>query len=222
MNKLVKRDETEYLQIAGIQHFVFCRRQWALIHIEQQWSENFFTLDGTLKHEKVDEGPVTEKLGNKRVLRSLHVISHNLQIQGICDVVELIEDSKGEYFSKYNSNFKIIPVEYKRGKAKEIKSDILQLAAQTMWLEEMLGVTITKGAIFYFATRHRETVTMTKELYDEVKETVDEMNNYYQRMYTPKVKKTLHCRSCSLADICLPEMKKTESAKLYVEKRLNE
>ena len=103
--------EDELLPLSALQHLLFCERQCALIHIEQQWSENFFTLDGTLKHEKVDEGPVTEKLGNKRVLRSLHVISHNLQIQGICDVVELIEDSKGEYFSKYNSNFKIIPVD---------------------------------------------------------------------------------------------------------------
>lgn len=222
MNEFKHKDETEYLQIAGIQHFVFCRRQWALIHIEQQWSENFFTLDGAFKHEKADGGPLAEKLGNKRTLRSLRVVSHKLQIQGICDVVELTESADGDYFSKYDACFKVTPIEYKRGKPKNIKSDILQLAAQAICLEEMLGVTIQKGAIFYFATRHREIVTMTRELYENVQHIVEEMNGYYSRMYTPKVKKTAQCCSCSLRDICLPALKGVESAKEYVEKRLSE
>lgn len=215
-------NETEYLQIAGIQHFVFCRRQWALIHIEQQWAENYFTLDGAIKHEKVDDGPIAEKMGHKRVLRSLHIVSHALQIQGVCDAVELKEDENGAYFGKYDASFTVYPVEYKRGKSKDIESDVLQLAAQALCLEEMMGVTIPEGAIFYFETRRRERIFITDEIREKVKQNVQEMNTYYNRAYTPTVRKTMKCKSCSLQDCCLPGLQKNGSAKAYVERMLSE
>lgn len=217
-----ERDETEYLQIAGIQHFVFCRRQWALIHIEQQWAENYFTIDGAIKHEKVHTQGCAEQVGKKRIIRSLRVVSHELKIQGICDAVELVEDEHGEYFSKYDATYTVYPVEYKRGKPKTIASDLLQLVAQALCLEEMLGITITEGAIFYFETRHRETVAITSELRHQVIQAVTEMNGYYQRAYTPRVRKTSKCRSCSLQDMCLPGLQKAGSAAAYLERRLGE
>lgn len=216
------RNETEYLQIAGIQHFSFCRRQWALIHIEQQWMENYFTVDGKIKHERADQGPLSEKIGSKRIMRSVPVVSHTLQIQGVCDVVELIENADGEYFSKYDGYYSVCPVEYKRGKPKETESDILQLTAQTLCLEEMLGLTITVGAIFYFETRHREMVEITEDLREKVKASVQEMNGYYRRAYTPCVRRTAKCKACSLKAICLPELNKTGSAKAYIERRIDE
>lgn len=214
--------EDDYLQIAGIQHFVFCRRQWALIHIEQLWGENYFTIDGSIKHETVDTGIGDEKIGNKRILRSLPVISHRLTIRGVCDAVELTEDENGEYFTKYDKKYRVMPVEYKRGKSKEDLQDWLQVVAQALCLEEMLGVVIEQGALFYHETRRREIVPITFELRKTLEDTVKEMNQYYAKQYTPKVKVTKRCKSCSLNDVCLPELMKLKSAREYVQRRLLE
>lgn len=221
MGVVNRESEMDYLQIAGIQHFVFCRRQWALIHIEQQWAENYFTIDGSIKHAVVDSGNA-EKNGTKRILRSLRVVSHALQIQGVCDVVELISDRRGAYFSKYDDTYRVYPVEYKRGKPKDTESDVLQLVAQTICLEEMMGVDISEGAIFYFETRHREIIEITSDLREKIKQIVAEMNQYYQRKYTPRVRKTKKCRACSLKDICLPELIKCEPASSYLERMMKQ
>ena len=170
----------------------------------------------------VDEGLSDEKMGKKRVLRSLPVVSHELGIQGVCDAVELIEDEGGAYFSKYDARFIVYPVEYKRGKPKTIESDILQLTAQAMCLEEMMEVRVSQGAVFYFETRRREKVEFTDELRATVRNMAAEMNKYYRQGYTPKVRKSAKCRACSLQDICLPGLQKLESARSYVERTLGE
>lgn len=212
----------DYLLISGIQHFVFCRRQWALIHIEQLWDENYFTVDGQIKHTKVDSGDISELKNDIRIIRSMPVASHELKIQGKCDVVELQPDDDGFYFSKYNRKYKVYPIEYKRGKPKKDDSDIMQLLAQVMCLEEMLGLRIEEAACFYFETRRRQQVTFTEDLRNQLIDIIDEMHNYYSRKYTPKVKKTHKCRSCSLKDLCLPELDGTLSVSKYIEKRLRE
>ena len=113
----------KYLQLAGIQHFIYCRRQWGLIHLEQQWSENYFTADGkSIKHDKGRLCPIDEKIGRKRVLRSLHIVSHQLRIQGKCDVVELIENPEGDYFSKYDANYRVQPLNIKGVKKKKMRA----------------------------------------------------------------------------------------------------
>lgn len=226
MNSLKKNsielNEEDYLLISGIQHFVFCRRQWALIHIEQLWSENFFTIDGQIKHNKVDNGNIFESKNNIKVIRSMPIVSHELKIQGKCDVVELQPNENGFYFSKYREKYNVFPIEYKRGKPKMDESDIMQLLAQAICLEEMLGLRIDEGACFYFETRRREQIRFTNDLRKKLIDIVSEMNNYYDRRYTPKVKKTKKCRSCSLKDLCLPELDKTISVSEYLEKRVNE
>lgn len=213
-------DDSSYLQIAGIQHFAFCRRQWALIHIEQQWKENYFTNDGKIKHERVENGLITEKFRDKIVMRSLHVISHSLWIQGICDVVEFIRHKDGEYFSKYKDYFIVHPVEYKRGKPKDNNSDILQLVAQTICLEEMLSVTISKGALFYFEIRHRQEVDISGDLKQEVKKILNEMRKYYLDGYTPKVRKSGKCKSCSLQGVCLPELSRAQNVSKFIDEAI--
>ncbi|WP_298703667.1 CRISPR-associated protein Cas4 [uncultured Veillonella sp.] len=218
----ILNEEDSYLQIAGIQHFIFCRRQWALIHIEQAWKDNFFTIDGSIKHENVDFGRNDEKIKGKRILRSLPVISHKLRIRGICDVVELVEDATGDYFSKYDKRYKVVPVEYKRGKSKDDLSDVLQLIAQVVCLEEMMGVVIERAVLYYHETHRRDWVTITSELKSTLKDIIQEMSSYYDRKYTPKVKTKTRCRSCSLRDICLPELRKVKSAEVYIQRRLNE
>lgn len=212
----------DYLLISGIQHFIFCRRQWALIHIEQLWSENFFTIDGQIKHDKVDNGDIFESKNNTRIIRSMPIVSHELKIQGKCDVVELKPDDDGFYFSKYKEKYSVYPVEYKRGRLKTDESDIMQLLAQAMCLEEMLGLRIKEGACFYFETRRREQVIFTNDLRNRLVDIISEMNNYYERRYTPKVKKSRKCRSCSLKNLCLPELDGTTSVSKYIEKRVKE
>lgn len=218
----MENEGDNYLLISGIQHFIFCRRQWALIHIEQLWGENFFTIDGQLKHTIVDSGDTNELRNGIRIIRSMPIASHKLNIQGKCDVVELIQDDNGFYFSKYDEKYKVYPVEYKRGKPKSDESDIMQLLAQAICLEEMLSLKIEEGACFYFETRRRQQVTFTDELRNRLISIIEEMNNYYSRKYTPKVRKSKKCISCSLKDSCLPELDGTVSVAKYIEKRLRE
>ena len=150
------------------------------------------------------------------------IVSHKLKIQGKCDVVELKPDINGFYFSKYKEKYNVYPVEYKRGKSKTDESDIMQLLAEAICLEEMLGLKINEGACFYFETRRREPVIFTKELRNRLVNIVKEMNHYYDRRYTPKVKKSRKCRSCSLKNFCLPELNSTILVSKYMEKRMKE
>jgi len=222
VDSIIQNNEDDYLLISGIQHFIFCRRQWALIHIEQLWEENFFTIDGQIKHNRVDSGEQFETKGDYKIIRSMPIVSHKLKIQGKCDVVELKPDEKGFYFSKYKRKYKVYPIEYKRGKPKADESDALQLLAQAICLEEMLGLTIEEGALFYFEIRRRERINFSQELRNRLIEIVNEMNNYYERKYTPKVKKSRKCKSCSLKNLCLPELDGTISVSDYIKKRIEE
>src|SRR5699024_3589629 len=130
--------EDEYLMLSGIQHFQFCKRQWALIHIEQQGEENVRTVEGQYLHQKADQPCIREKRRNILIVRAMPIKSKRLKISGICDVVEFVEDDKGVEISGDEGKYVPYPIEYKRGKPKKNDSDILQLTAQAICLEEML------------------------------------------------------------------------------------
>lgn len=130
--------EDEYLALSGIQHYAFCPRQWALIHLEQQWSENVLTMQGNLMHERAHDEFSREKRGNMLIVRGLGVHSRNLGLSGKCDVVEFRRSSEGVPLAGEEGLWLPIPVEYKHGKAKRHEADRLQLCAQAMCLEEML------------------------------------------------------------------------------------
>lgn len=214
--------EDDYLMISGIQHFRFCRRQWALIHIEQQWAENVHTVVGELMHKKAHDPYVSEKRKDVLVTRALPVSSRNLGISGECDVVEFHKRDEGVKLQGHKGLYEIYPIEYKKGKPKESEEDILQLVAQAMCLEEMFSVNISEGAIFYGETRRREPVRITEELREEVKNMAMEMHHYYKRKYTPQVKSNKRCTSCSLKDICMPRLGKVISVRKYVEQALED
>jgi CRISPR-associated exonuclease Cas4 len=208
-------DEPE-LQISGLQHFSFCRRQWALIHIEQQWADNYFTVDGNLMHEAADDPYFTEKRGGLIISRSIPVKSDRLGVSGKCDVVEFRESPHGVPIADRGGKWLPVPVEYKRGKSKEIEADRLQLCAQTICLEEMFCCgKIDEAYIYYGETRRREKVVLSEELRTEVESMLIEMKELFKRGYTPVVKPTKKCVSCSLNDICLPKLHKYASAKDY-------
>lgn len=215
-------DEDGYLMLSGIQHFQFCRRQWALIHIEQQWEENVRTVEGQYLHRKADQPFIREKRVNKLIIRSMPVKSRELGITGVCDVVEFVEDPSGIEIFGEKGKYAVFPVEYKRGKPKKGEEDLLQLTAQAMCLEEMLLWKIEKGYLFYNEIKHREEVQINEDLKKTVKKIVSEMQDYYRREHTPKVKPGNFCKSCSLQNICLPELMKKRSVKSYIEGKLAE
>lgn len=156
--------EDDFLMLSGIQHFKFCRRQWALIHIEQQWAENVHTVVGELMHQKAHDPMITEKRKDVLITRALSVSSRSMGISGVCDVVEFHRCEDGVSLYGHRGFYEIFPIEYKKGKPKTTEEDILQLTAQAMCLEEMFSAQISKGAIFYGETRKREEITFTEEL----------------------------------------------------------
>lgn len=214
--------EEDYLFISGIQHFKFCRRQWALIHVEQQWEENVHTVIGELMHKKAHDPYLTEKRKDTIIVRALPVVSKEMGITGECDVVEFRRCEDGVRLHGHRGLYSIYPVEYKKGKPKTDEKDQLQLAAQAMCLEEMFSTKIKEGALFYGETKRREIIHITDELRIEVRDMVQEMHHYFSRHYTPKVKTSKSCSSCSLKEICLPKLSKTVSVGTYMKRMLQE
>ncbi|WP_342477075.1 CRISPR-associated protein Cas4 [Paenibacillus sp. FSL H7-0350] len=215
-------DEDDALMLSGIQHFHFCKRQWALIHIEQQWAEDMRTIEGKHLHRNADQPFTREKRGDKLVVRAMPVKSRQLGITGICDVVEFVKDDSGVEIHGAEGKYVAFPVEYKRGKPKLEDTDVLQLTAQAMCLEEMLLCEVRTGFIFYKEVKHRIEVPLTDELKRKVSAVLEEMQDYYRRRYTPKVKTGAFCQSCSLQHICLPKLMNKQTVKSYVEGKIRE
>ena len=214
--------EDDYLMLSGIQHFKFCRRQWALIHIEQQWEENIHTVVGELMHKKAHDPYLTEKRKDLLVARSLSVASKAMGVSGECDVVEFHKCEDGVKLHGHRGTFSVYPIEYKKGKPKVTEEDKLQLVAQALCLEEMFSTNISEGALFYGQTRRREVVMITEGLRQEVIKIFQEMHQYFDRKYTPKVKYSKACNSCSLKDVCLPQLGKSSSVGKYITQMLKE
>ena len=208
--------EDEYLMLSGLQHFVFCRRQWALIHIEQQWAENYRTADGQVMHRNVHDANFHEKRGDTIVTRAMAVSSARLGISGECDVVEFHRNAKGIELFGMEGRYEVIPIEYKRGAPKESDSDIMQLAAQALCLEEMLCCEISVGYLYYGETRRRTKVLIDAFLRARTEKAIAEMHELYRRQHTPKVKRTKACNACSLKDICLPVLCGSKKASDYI------
>lgn len=212
--------EEDYLQLSGIQHFAFCRRQWALAYIELQWTENVRTVEGKLLHEKAHDVSSEEKRGDLIISRAMPVHSRELGISGECDVVEFHRSDVGISLSGREGKYEVVPIEYKRGRPKQNDVDILQLTAQAMCLEEMLCCEIQSGYLYYGETRHRSKVIFDEAVRKRVRDSFLEMHQYYERRYTPRVKRTKSCNACSLKDICLPTLGVGKSATSYIDKAL--
>lgn len=214
--------EDNYLMLSGIQHFKFCKRQWALIHIEQQWEENVHTVVGGLMHKKAHDPYLVEKRKDLLIARSLPIVSREMGVSGECDVVEFHRCEDGIKLHGHRGTFSVYPIEYKKGKPKLTEEDQLQLVAQALCLEEMFSTNIQEGALFYGETRRREVLEITEDLRQEVRGIFQEMHQYFERKYTPKVKYSKACNACSLKEICVPKLGKTESVKTYIERMLKE
>lgn len=217
---MMKYAEDEYLLLSGIQHYAFCRRQWALIHIEQQWAENYRTVSGELFHKRAHQEESVEKRGDDLIVRGLRIASASLGISGQCDVVEFHRCSEGIHLHKYEGLWSVCPVEYKRGKPKEGPEDRLQLCAQAMCMEEMFLTGIQKGYLFYGENRRREEVIFTSELRQMVEAMCAEMHDLMKKGYTPVVKSSKKCQACSLNEICVPRLPKLDKVSEYIRQRI--
>ena len=216
-------DEEDYLSIAGLQHFAFCRRQWALAYIEMQWDENLRTAEGHILHDNAHDPFFSEKRVDRIISRGMAVFSRKLGVNGVCDVVEFRSSPKGVELAGREGKWLPVPVEYKRGRPKENDADSLQLCCQAMCLEEMLLCDrIPKAYLYYGETARRTAVLLDKTLREKVEALLTEMHELYTRKYTPRVKPGKSCNACSLKNLCLPRLYRTSSAAEYVRKRLEE
>ena len=180
------------IPISALQHFLFCPRQCALIHLEQVWAENQFTTEGKNMHERAHEG-ADETLRSMHITRGMRIESSLLQITGQCDIVEFHRDGT------------IVPVEYKRGKPKLHRADEVQLCAQALCLEEMQQAHIEHGFLFYGEKRRRTEVVFTLELRELSRQAICDCRTMFAEEVTPAAVLGTHCHSCSLYEICMPE-----------------
>ena len=201
------------LMISALQHYAFCPRQCALIHVEQIWQESGRTAEGRIMHERVhDEG--SESRGNIRIERGVALRTLRLGLIGKADVVEFHRQADGSWLP--------FPVEYKRGKPKVDDCDKIQLCAQAICLEEMLGVKIPAGALFYGQTRHRLDVVFNEDLRRETEETARQAHELIASGRTPPPIYEKRCNSCSIMSECLPKtIQKRRSVSGYMAKMID-
>jgi CRISPR-associated exonuclease Cas4 len=199
--------------ISALQHYLFCPRQCALIHVEGVWSENYLTAAGRVMHERVDrKGGETRR--DVHLATSLRLVSCRLGVSGVADKVEFhrvetAADGGGTVVGTRLPGrvgwWKPFPVEYKRGALKPHRADEVQLCAQAMCLEEMLGVSVKEGALYYGETRRRTAVSFDDELRELTEKTASGIRELLSFHKTPEARWTKGCRACSLLDICRPE-----------------
>ena len=210
----------QLLAMSGLQHIAFCSRQCALIHLEQTWSESFLTAQGRLMHERVHSDE-SETRGDVRITRGLPLTSRRLGLAGVADVVEFHRDPDSTLkLPGRQGTWRVYPVEYKRGKRKKNNVDEVQLCAQALCLEEMLETTIPEGSLYYGQTRNRVVVSLDEKLRTETERLAGKFHKLMDSGVTPPPTVGPYCKSCSLADECMPELPK--NAADYLDKMIAE
>jgi len=224
--------ESDFLPLSALQHLLFCERQCALIHIERLWADNRLTAEGNALHEKThEEGD--ESRGDLRIARGLPLHCARLGLAGVADVVEFHKTESAEAppgcaapaacrLPGVAGLWRPFPVEYKRGKPKPNQCDAVQLCAQAICLEEMLGVSIPAGALFYGRTRKRSDVAFDATLRRQVETAALRLHDLIDAGLTPRARRGPGCKNCSLAELCLPGIGPGRSVKSYMARMLQE
>jgi len=190
--------EGEPIPISAIQHAVYCLRQAALIHLERLWADNRLTAEGKILHLASGEAASRKVRGVRRV-SALHLSSRSLGIAGVADLVEF-HAAGGGFETAY-------PVEIKRGKPKLHRADEAQLCAQALCLEEMTGIAVPEGALFYAETRRRTVVPFDPELRELTEATIRNLRDVFDSRRTPPARyKAALCKACSLIEFCRPKL----------------
>lgn len=204
---------TEKIFLSRLQHYLYCPRQFALIELEDIWTENRFTAEGQILHERVNQAD-QHKRGDIRTVWALRLSSDLLGIEGVADVVEFHQQANGIELP--------YPIEYKRGKPKSHRADEVQLCAQALCLEEMHDCSVPEGALFYGETRRRLPVVFDEELRSLTLQVIHACRDIVQTGHTPKaIFESKKCRGCSLIEDCHPKDFE-RSAKAWLERQLRE
>ena len=209
--------EDEYLALSGLQHYAFCPRQWALIHLEQQWAENERTVDGEHVHRRCHDESIREHRGDVLIVRGLRVASERLGLFGVCDVVEFTRADEGAMLFGERGTWVPVPVEYKRGEPKAGDADRIQACAQAMALEEMFCCVVPRAYLFYDAVRRRERIELDESLRASTIAMSERMHDSFVRGVTPPPVRGKACSACSLRDACLPELGQARTVELYMD-----
>ena len=240
--------EDDLLPLSALQHLLFCPRQCALIHVERVWAENRWTVEGGQMHRKAHQAP-DERRGSVWIVRGVGLRSVRLGVVGKADVVEfegvgsrecgvgsqesgvgsaLTPDpspgrGRGELFDRVREapgEWRVTPVEYKRGRPKKHDADRVQLCAQAMCLEEMLGVRVDVGMLFYGRRRRRTEVVLDALLRAKTEAAARELHELIASRETPPARKEAKCKTCSLAEVCVPTIASGRSAARFVQRQL--
>jgi CRISPR-associated exonuclease Cas4 len=222
----------DLVPLSALQHLLFCERQCALIHVERAWAENRWTAEGNVLHRRAHEAPA-ETRGGVRIARGLPLVSHALGLVGQADVVEFeppadATPGSGTLVERLNAaepderrRWRVTPVEYKRGKPKANDCDRVQLCAQALCLEEMLGVTIASGQLFYGERRRRTDVDFDEPLRATTRAAARRVHELITTGTTPPAVREKKCDTCSLIDLCLPDLASgTKSARRFLAREL--
>lgn len=207
-------EDDDLIPISALQHYLYCPRQYALIHIERQWAENRHTAEGRVMHERADT-PGAQKRCNVRTVTALPLSDATLGIAGVADVVEFHTTGNGQT---------ACPVEYKRGRPKSHRADEVQLCAQALCLESMLGCAVAEGALFYGQTRRRKAVAFDATLRGLTIETIRATRALYESRRTPSAAyEPKRCDACSLIDLCQPkELGRVRSVQGWLQRQIEE
>ncbi|MGI6656223.1 MAG: CRISPR-associated protein Cas4 [Desulfobulbus sp.] len=204
-------DEDELVMISALQHYLYCRRRCALVHLEQEWRENLFTAEGRLMHERVHK-PGAESRRKVRVEYSLPVRSLRLGLSGQADIVEFHRQEDGFWLP--------LPVEYKRGRPKKDETDRVQLCAQALCLEEMLNCTVPEGALYYGQKQRRYPVLFDQALRHATQAAAETLHALLSSHATPAPEFGPKCESCSLLPRCLPTAAAGKNVAAYIRRMI--
>lgn len=206
-------EDEDLIPLSALQHYLYCPRQWGLIHLEQMWTENVFTAKGRLLHKRTDK-PGSEVRHGVRTVTAMPLRSKRFGISGVADVVEFHDRDGG--------SADVVPVEYKRGRPKSHRADEVQLCAQALCLEEMFGVSVGKGLLFYGETRRRQDVSIDEGLRQLTEETISAIRASMKAGKTPLAEYNARkCKACSLLDDCQPVlMSRAASVADWIEKSI--
>lgn len=199
--------EDNFIMISALQHYIFCPRQCGLIHIDDVWQDNLFTVRGEILHEKV-ETDTFETRGDVKTVRGLRIHSYKYGLVGRCDVVEFKKNAKDK---------EVLPVEFKAGEPKDDISDKVQLCAQVLCLEEMLNIKIAKAAFFYGKIRRRQVIDITNELREQTVEIINKVRELVESGKVPVIEYSSKCRNCSLINVCQPKAMNNKKLKKYIQ-----
>ena len=194
------------IPLSSIKQYSYCKRRFGLMFIDNEFIDNFKTIEGNILHEKVNDPFFKEKRGEKYYSRSVPVYSDRLNLYGIVDIIEFINDKNGVTIPTHKGLWRLNPIEYKNGKPEKSRADELQLCTQTMCLEEMFGTMITSADIYYGRLKKRVNIDLTDELRQTVDRIVADIHDLIEKAIIPEKPENQNCSLCSMIDICMPRI----------------